>query len=59
MLGMAHTYDAKLYYYNSSRESNRTTKDNAYIVKIPWPTILRSRMELLEMINFGTFTYKS
>ena len=25
--------------------------------KIPWPTTLSSRMELLEMINFGTVVY--
>ena len=58
MLGMAHTFDAKIYYYNSLRESNRITKDNTYVVKIPWPTTLSSRMELLEMINFGTLVYK-
>ena len=45
--------------YVNYRRSNRIRKEDTYVVKIPWPTTLSSRMELLEMINFGTLVYKS
>ena len=44
--------------YVNWRQSNRVKKENTYVVKIPWPTTLSSRMELLEIINFGTLVYK-